>query len=178
MSDVIWSEAPLSVIHTAEVLIRKHHRWLEDARICFVMRSEAQKRGSRYVLGQASKVPAKMQPNFEFDFLIWLSKEDYERMDSAQREALIDHELCHCRPGDNGGWSIREHDVQEFAAVVARHGLWTAELREIDRATTIYQQSLFERADGALGKIGTAESIPGEVVQAPVPVEVQDEIPF
>lgn len=158
MGEETWSEAPLSVIHTAEMLIREHHRCIEDARICFVMRSEAQKRGNRYILGQASKVPAKMQPHFEYDFLIWLSRDDYNAMDTGQREALIDHELAHCRPNAEGGWKIREHDIQEFAEVIGRHGLWTAELREMEHATNVYQASLFEKGLNILGKVGTVET--------------------
>lgn len=175
MSEIIWSEAPLSVIHTAEVLIREHHRCIEDARICFVMRSEAQKRGNRYIVGQASKVPAKMQPHFEYDFLIWLSKDDYDAMDTGQREALIDHELCHCRPNNEGGWKIREHDIQEFAEVVGRHGLWTAELREMEHATNVYQASLFEKAENIFSKVGTVETrVIKHAPQQPAPLTQEE----
>jgi hypothetical protein len=74
MSEITWEEAPHSVISTAEALIGKHHPWLKDARIAFVMRSEAQKRGPRFILGSTCKVPEKMQPYMEFDFLVWLAE--------------------------------------------------------------------------------------------------------
>jgi hypothetical protein len=139
--EITWSEAPQSVIHTAEEIIRQYHPWLITARIAFVMRSESQKRGQRYVLGQASKVPDKMQPYFEFDFLIWLSEKDYEGMSDATREALIDHELEHCKPNMmTGGWRLIEHDIQEFATIILRRGLWTEDLRRMDKAKEAYQQ--------------------------------------
>ena len=136
-----FSEAPQSVIHTAEMLIDKHHPWLKSARIAFVMREEAQKQGSRYILGQASKVPDKMKPHLEFDFLIWLSQEDYDRMTTDEREALIDHELCHCMMGNNG-WTIRKHDIEEFAIVISRHGLWKDDLRQVERALEKWKQEI------------------------------------
>jgi hypothetical protein len=141
MSEITWSEAPQSVIHTAEEIIRQFHPWLNDARIAFVMRSEAQKRGPRMILGQTSKVPEKMHPYLEYDFLIWLSEKDYEGMSDAQREALIDHELCHCAKNlVTDGWKLREHDIQEFAIIISRHGLWTEDLRRMDKAKEMYQQ--------------------------------------
>lgn len=141
MSEVVFSEAPKSVIHIAEALIRQYHPWLQEANIAFVMRSEAQKRGNRMILGSTSKVPAKVQVLAEYDFLIWLSETDYEAMSDAQREALIDHELMHCKRSRDGlGWSLREHDVQEFTEIIQRHGLWTHDLRSMDAAIQAYKQ--------------------------------------
>jgi len=139
MTEITWSEAPQSIIHAAEELIRQYHPWLNEARIAFVMRSEAQKKG--HVLGQASKVPEKMQPYLEYDFLIWLSEKDVAGMANSEIEALIDHELCHCAKNlATDGWKLREHDIQEFAEIISRHGLWSADLRRMDKAVEIYQQ--------------------------------------
>lgn len=159
MAEIKWSEAPQSVIHTAEELIRQYHPDLEEAQIAFVMRSEPQKRGPRYILGSACKVPQKMQPYLEYDFLIWLSESDYTNMSDAEREALIDHELCHC--SQNGdGWTLLDHDIQEFAAIIARHGLWTTDLRRMDKAVEIYRQEKFPLRDAEItfsggGKVTT-----------------------
>ncbi|HAL17416.1 MAG TPA: hypothetical protein DCP32_11905 [Anaerolineaceae bacterium] len=125
-----WEEASPSVIHIAEQLIEKYHPWLRDARIGFVFRDEAQQSLGRLILAQAQKVTAKLQVYLEFDFLIWVSKEDWEgKLTDAQREALIDHELCHCvKRLDTDTWAIRPHDVQEFWQIIERHGLWSSDL--------------------------------------------------
>jgi len=124
-----WEEASPSVIHVAEELIEKYHPWLKEARIGFVYRDKAQKSKGRLVLARAQTVPAKLQVYLEYDFLIWVSKEDWEgKLTDAQREALIDHELCHCARDDSGAWTIRPHDVQEFWQVIERHGLWSFDL--------------------------------------------------
>lgn len=149
MADVMWEAAPESVIHTAQQLVKEYHTELEDARIAFVMRSEPQKRGKRIIRGAACKIPQKMKTLFDFDFLIWLSNDDYTGATSALQEAMIDHELTHCSVSSRtGDWTIREHDVQEFSSVVRRHGLYTDDLFEFGKAKDDYQQgSLFSRLD-------------------------------
>lgn len=139
MSDVTWSEASPSVIHFAENLIENFHPHLRDARICFVFRKEAQKQGDRMILGQCSKVPAKMQPYFEYDFLIWISKHDWEAMDELSREALIDHELCHASGNQWLGWKIKPHDIQEFSDVIQRHGCWAPDVKLAKSALSQYE---------------------------------------
>lgn len=124
-----WEEASPSVIHTAEELIEKYHPWLREARIGFVYRDKAQKSKGRMILAQAQTVPAKLQVYLEYDFLIWVSKENWEKYADVQRLALIDHELCHC-VRDDGVWTIRPHDIQEFWQVIERHGLWNNDLRQ------------------------------------------------
>lgn len=141
MPAVTYSEASQSVIHTAENLIENFHLILKHARICFVFRSEAQKQGDRMILGQCTKVPDKMKPYLEYDFLIWISEEDYMKMDDLQREAIIDHELCHCGGDPLNGWKIRPHDIQEFAEVVERHGIYSRDVRQFTNAIENYKQS-------------------------------------
>jgi len=126
-----WEEASPSVIHIAEQLIEQYHPWLREANIGFIFRDEAQKQSDgRLVLAQAQRITAKLQVYLEYDFLIWVSKKDWEgHLTDAQREALIDHELCHCvRNMNTGAWAIRPHDVQEFWQIIQRHGLWSNDL--------------------------------------------------
>jgi len=139
VSEVKWTEASPSVLHYAENLIRNFHPHLNDARICFVFRSEAQKQGERMILGQAAKVPAKFMPYLEYDFIIWLSERDYISMDDLSREALIDHELCHCSGNQWLGWKIRPHDIQEFSDVIQRHGCWAPDVRLAKSALNQYE---------------------------------------
>jgi hypothetical protein len=155
---VVWSEASPSVLHFARNLIHNFHPHLQDARIAFVFRSEAQKQGARLILGQACKVPAKMQPFLEYDFLIWISEEDYMKMDDIQREAIIDHELCHCTLGIDG-WKMRPHDIQEFTAVIERHGIYSMDVCRVEKAIETYKQSGLPGSEtieiSALGQVVT-----------------------
>lgn len=162
-----WTEASSSVIKFAENLIENFHPILKEARIAFVFREKAQKQGERYILGQCTKVPEKFQPYLEYDYIIWLSEEDYAEMDDLRREALIDHELCHCKfSGQTGTWGIRPHDIQEFSDVIERHGIWSPDIRRIKSAIEKYEaQTLpgllvdsMEKFVNATGKIG-ADSV-------------------
>jgi hypothetical protein len=160
--DIKWTGASPSVIHFAESLIKEFHPILQEARIAFVFRSEAQKQGSRIILGQCSKVPAKMHPYLEYDYLIWLSEADYMAMDDLAREALIDHELCHCKLGING-WTIRPHDIQEFTDVIQRHGIWSPDIRAVKNAIDTYEmETLPGLIMGTLDRMGKVATLKGD----------------
>jgi hypothetical protein len=49
-----------------------------------------------------------------------------------QRNALVDHELCHVQltDGDHLVYFIG-HDIEEFADVVKRHGEWNSDIRRM-----------------------------------------------
>ena len=46
----------------------------------------------------------------------------------AQRIALVDHELCHCRVA-KGKLKMRAHSIEEFTDIVRRHGLWKPDVQ-------------------------------------------------
>lgn len=54
-------------------------------------------------------------------------------LSDEQRVALVDHELYHFRVDRNDDddvvLSIRPHELEEFAAVLARHGLWRPDIQ-------------------------------------------------
>lgn len=136
---ITWEEASQSVIHTAEDMIKKYHPHLREATIVFMFRSESSSSGGKEVYSKAAKVTAQMRALLdEADFIIWVSQPDWEKNNTAWREALIDHELCHCLIVD-GEASLRPHDVEEFLEIINRHGYWNATLKELQVA---YQEVL------------------------------------
>ena len=146
---VIWSKAPNHVLDTVKRLIDLHHEPLQDARIGVIMRSEAPRTGGRVVLGKTEKVSSKAQVHVPYDFIIWLSDDQYRLLAPFQREALIDHELCHCQWDMGNGASIRPHDVEEFTEILQRYGYWWPRAEEV--AGAAQQAELFERErDGAV----------------------------
>ena len=56
--------------------------------------------------------------------VIEVSRPAWEVLEPWQRRALIDHELCHLYRDDCGTLSLVPHDLEEFGAVVERHGMW------------------------------------------------------
>ncbi len=154
-----WKKAPDHVLDIVRRLIGLYHEPLQSARIGVIMRSEAPVTGGRVVLGAAEKVSAKMQVYAPYDFLIWLSADQYGTLAPLQREALIDHQLCHCEWGEDAGTSIRPHDVEEFTEILERYGYWWPHAEEF--AAVAQQAELFERSPVADGR-GAVIAIPIE----------------
>lgn len=132
-----------------EDLIPAHHHHLVDARILLLFRDQAAKKAGKLVVATASKMSAKdnaiadAAPPYAFKIIIandlWTLNTD------AWRRALLDHELCHCSGNSEDGWELLSHDVEEFAAIVERHGLWKADVRNF--CERVVQLELFESAD-------------------------------
>lgn len=147
-----WEQVNQEVLDMAERLIERHHEHLQQARIGFLFRSEAPSSNGKATLGKAEKVNSKWTPLLqeELDFAIWLAADYwFDVLDPRQKRALLDHELCHCigRPYE---WKIRPHDVEEFAEVVQRHGMWSSDLKRFDQAVN---QMLLPIGDGTNGRV-------------------------
>ena len=125
--------------------IERHHN-LGLVRVDYVFVDTAPVSKGKVVLGRARKLgglPAFLtgssHPRFEGErfrepdpFFVVEISHDYwiSELNDAQKRALVDHELCHCRvevdalTRDIKSLGIVGHDVEEFACVVERHGLW------------------------------------------------------
>ena len=77
----------------------------------------------------------------ECSLLLMVNYPAWERMDAKQRLALIDHELCHVKVDvDKAGqvsFKMVSHDVEEFEAVVKRHGLWKRDLMDFQMSLSL-----------------------------------------
>lgn len=151
------------VRNIAAPLIEAHHDHLKKIRIEFVFRSEAARSGGQLVLGKARKVSGLNAllslPEAEIEdvdettsddqdfFVVEIAHDTWMWMEDKQRRALVDHELCHCRIeyDDDGALKlvVAAHDVEEFAAVVERWGLWKPDLTRFVRAIGSTQLALF-----------------------------------
>lgn len=133
----------------AEVLIRTvMHERLMTASIAYVFRPEIVQ-GGRQKAGVASRAGGKLAYFTGHDFVIEFSHSVWDTLTPEQRIALVDHELAHCeRDEETGAWTMRDHDVEEFADIVVRWGLWTQNLRGFGTAIKHAQLDLFA---GVLG---------------------------
>lgn len=113
---------------TAENLIASHHRYLADAHITYLFREKGWKTScGKTILGKAAKRSEidKLLGSRTEDFIIIISKPDWEKMTSRERESLLDHELYHCgavmTPDARVKWIIRKHDIEQFALILKRY---------------------------------------------------------
>lgn len=128
-------------------LINKHHDHLAGQRIEYVFRSTASKSNGKVVLGKARKVtglnaylaqpePDEVPVDADVDFfVIEFAEDEWAKLDTDQREALVDHELCHLQvewddETEEITLKLRPHDLEEFNEIVRRHGLWRDDVRE------------------------------------------------
>lgn len=119
-----WIAAEVEEI--ARRLIPEHHKHLAAARIAYVFAESLPSRHGKTPMATAKKAPEAQTLLHGFDFVVTVNYQAWMLLTPAQREALVDHELSHLGLKEDGsGWTIWAHDVEEFAAVIKRHGLWT-----------------------------------------------------
>lgn len=116
----------------ARPLIEEHHRHLLEVRLLFLFTNKKRLKHKKTTLGTAQKLSAMLRYlssgentaiDEGVDFIILLGELEWAGLTDAQRRALVDHELAHCDGAPNA-WRLRGHDVEEFAEVIQRHGLW------------------------------------------------------
>lgn len=141
----------------ARALIGKYHSHLVEARIKYLFRRGAWKSKGDNVIGKAYMASERDRYLHGYDFLIVMNHEYWPMLTPPQREAAVDHELCHCSRGMDTGdgyptWETRGHTVEEFTEIIRRHGLWREDVRqfieagvEATRQLTIYDTNDDER---------------------------------
>lgn len=151
-------EAQVEPYRLLEQVRRKWHAELVDARIALAwrVRLKADKDG-HLLLGRCVKVSDLHREFAEYDFIVVLNREvwDDPEFGKDKKMALLDHELCHAavvldKHGDKkvdergrGVYRMRKHDVEEFRAVVERHGCYKRDLEAFAKA-------LLKKADAPL----------------------------
>lgn len=112
-------------------------------------------KGGTVSLGKARKVGLVDKLLSGVDFIIVLNWSAWQKLDDAKRRALLDHELTHCEMAfDDDGQpvtSIRKHDVEDFTAIVERHGSWTGGMEELESTLKKRQQTLFDAEEKKAG---------------------------
>lgn len=123
------------------------HPHLADALILLAWRvGWSEDKDGKLILGQCKKASDLGKELREHDFVILLNKEAWETLSDSQREALLDHELSHCavslddkgkpRKDDRGRtvYRLRKHDIEDFTAVIRRHGCYKRDLEDFVHA--------------------------------------------
>lgn len=151
----MYKKAPEHILALVKETIVRHHNRLRTANIAVLMKDKATQKNGVYVLGTAAVFPDKMKPltNINYDFLVVLAEDTWIQLTPSEREALVDHELCHCEYDENSKPVVRAHDVEEFVEIIERHGFWRPSLRSMALAV----QTRFEFGDTELGHVGSLD---------------------
>lgn len=130
-----------------KLLAEVRNRWhgeLSEARIALAWRLALKPdKDGHLVLGKCVKISDLQKEMADWDFVIVLNKEVWNSIEftKEKRIALLDHELCHAAHAedtttgelkyderDRPVFRVRKHDLEEFNAVVKRHGLYKRDL--------------------------------------------------
>ena len=109
-----------------------------DADIVYLFNDREPKEGDEAthdVAGKAVKAPALWNSLTVHDFAIWIMDWVWRRLNPAQQEALVLHELLHIAIDEEGRQSIAKHDLEEFGEVVRRYGAW-------DESVAVFRRQL------------------------------------
>lgn len=153
IADPYQSDSKVDQSHPYAVLKemrRAHHGHLDRAKIAMAWRLDVKPNKDGFVeLGKCKKGSDLDRELHHFDFVIMLNKIFWDRFSTAQKRALVDHELCHAQVSvDSEGevvrdernrevYRIRRHDIEEFRDVVARHGFYKADLVEFAKVVSL-----------------------------------------
>lgn len=123
-----YKDAP-AVEQLVKKLVERHHTHLGSAKIKCLFRDGRWSSSRRTTWAKTYKVGDRDRHLHGYDFVIVVNAEVWRTLDERAREALIDHELAHCGVTENGAWCIWPHDLEDFAAVVSRHGAWSEDVK-------------------------------------------------
>lgn len=165
-------ESADSVEAMASSIIGTHHPELASANITYLFMDKTPSKGGRDVPGKATKVSGRWSYLTGQNFVIEVASPMWSEFSEDQRLALVDH-LLECCTGeeeeDTGEmkWSIRSPDVQEFATILDRHGIWNPDLLSFVRvAQEVDLSGILEE------ELGESESESGTVGATTAEAEV------
>lgn len=128
-----YIDAP-EVKEIAQMLIDsiEDHASLRDAKIGYVFKANGNswRKDGELVLGQAIKLSPRERFFSGLELLVVINKSVWPGLPPQTKKALVDHELSHFMR-DNGRWRVVGHDVEDFIAVIRRHGPWHRAAREL-----------------------------------------------
>ena len=139
----------------AESLLKIYHQDVAHANIAYMMKmadkdSDGPKTPARMgkhpAMAKARSLNALMNAVTGLDFIIEVDEVFWDVLELDQQIALIDHELCHLAV-DEKGFYLRDHDIEEFCAVVKRHGCWMSNIRTF--ADAVQMNFTFEGKDAS-----------------------------
>jgi predicted metallopeptidase len=127
-----WDKTGLKYVDAPEVkmiadsLIPLYHQDIENASIAYVFKEKNTKKpNGSIVWATMQKTTDKMRYFKPYDFIMVVGYAQWVLLSAREKIALVDHELCHAGFTIENGFYIVNHTVEEFRAIIDRHGFWT-----------------------------------------------------
>ena len=93
-----------------------------DVQIIYLASEHEKKSKGKIVYGQCEKVADKYKWGIPCDFTITIFEPNVGGFTEDQLKIVLFHELLHVGIDEDGEFSIRPHDLEDFKAVIDRFG--------------------------------------------------------
>ena len=150
-----WKADEAKEIAEKEVIPQWHEN-LSQLRIAYLFVDDLVSKG-KTIAAKIKKASSLEHFLTDYNLILTVNKTVWKRFGPAKRLALIDHEFCHVMAGmDKRGkiwFTLVGHDLEEFSAVVKRHGIWDDAIADFQMALPLDNQKIREAKQGLLDSI-------------------------
>ncbi len=126
------------VFQISDKLVEEVYPELGSARIIYMFDSKDVIRNGKRIGANIRTVnDLSKSAGIAADFIVTINESYWTALKDEHRVALLDHELAHTVVDhtDKGiKYKLKPHDIEDFVAVVKRHGTWTASLEYLEAA--------------------------------------------
>lgn len=156
---VIYYKAPDVEKLANGTVIPKWHQHLVMVPILYRAASELPMKNGKRVLAKTKKTTPMEEHLCGARLMVIVDESAWKYgLTNGQRIALLDRELSHViEDKKNGGFKMQGHDIEEFIAVVQRHGAWKEDLQQFLWHTKNAQLELFRGVED--GKVHIQETL-------------------
>lgn len=132
----IWMSNDEWIHTTIEKLIAQFHTDLAEAKFGVKFREKAGTNKNGKVMARTKKISKSQQiMGVPYDFVIEIGNDIWNGLTDEQKISLLDHEISHCvcvvdEESSNKSYSLVPHDLEEFRAIVERHGFWLEDVKK------------------------------------------------
>ena len=111
----------------------QYHPHLECKLIIFLFKKTMKYGGTAQICSKQIKAILDIYDT-DADFIVCLNWQNWIQLSTLQKKALLDHELEHCKYDADDKPITIDHDLEEFACIVERHGLWSPGLQRMEQS--------------------------------------------
>lgn len=128
---VRYRDAEEDELELLQSIRERWHEHLDGYEIGLVFRDKPQVKDARNCAATANKANPLVRHLVGWDGWIEVWDEAWSADSEDWKEYLLDHELSHFQVNSKGEFGIVGHDIEEFEAVLQRHGVGVAGLRRL-----------------------------------------------
>jgi hypothetical protein len=137
-------------------VIKESHGKLIKSSFLILFKHGGWESKGRTILGRVKVVGDDIRSTFGYDAIIYLNRNAWVMFSPVQKKYLLDHELCHLdvvvdknfdtKIGEDGRPKLttNPHDLEDFVAVVKRHGLIMEDMKRLAKVLIESKQITIE----------------------------------